>query len=83
MAEIKGIKRIKARILAEANEYAAAKDAEAEARRAYLSAHSAAASGEGRALDALSEELARKKTALDKAGRDAALPSKNRSGLPH
>ncbi len=28
MAEIKGIKRIKARILAEANEYAAAKDAE-------------------------------------------------------
>ena len=32
--------------------YAAAKDAEAEARRAYLSAHSAAASGEGRALDA-------------------------------
>ena len=52
--------------------YAAAKDAEAEARRAYLSAHSAAASGEGRALDALSEELARKKTALDKAGRDAS-----------
>lgn len=28
MAEIKGIERIKARILAEANEYAAAKDAE-------------------------------------------------------
>ena len=35
-------------------------------------AYSAAASGEGRALDALSEELARKKTALDKAGRDAS-----------
>ena len=53
--------------------YADAKNAEAEARRAYLSAHSAAsASGEGRALDALSEELARKKTALDKAGRDAS-----------
>jgi len=30
--------------------YAAAKDAEAEARRAYLSAHNAAAHGEGRAL---------------------------------
>ena len=46
--------------------YAEAKNAEAEARRAYLSAHGAAsASGEGRALDALSEELARKKTALD------------------
>ena len=52
--------------------YAAAKDTEAEARRDYLTAHSAAASGEGRALDALSEELARKKTALDKAGRDAS-----------
>ena len=47
-------------------------NAEAEARRAYLSAHSAAASGEGRALDALREELARKTTALDKAGRDAS-----------
>ncbi len=33
-------------------------NAEAEARRAYLSAHGAAsASGEGRALDALTEEL--------------------------
>ena len=53
--------------------YAEAKNAEAEARRAYLSAHGAAsASGEGRALDALSEELARKKTSLDKAGRDAS-----------
>ena len=39
--------------------YAEAKNAEAEARRAYLAAHSAAgASGEGRALDALTEELA-------------------------
>lgn len=38
--------------------YAEAKNAEAEARRAYLSAHGAAsASGEGRALDALTEEL--------------------------
>ena len=38
--------------------YAEAKNAEAEARRAYLAAHSAAgASGEGRALDAMEEEL--------------------------
>ena len=44
--------------------YAEAKTAEAEARRAYLTAHSAAgASGEGRALDALSEELAHRQTA--------------------
>ena len=46
--------------------------AEAEARRAYLSAHGAAsASGEGRALDALTEELSRRKTALDTAARKA------------
>ncbi len=52
--------------------YAEAKTAEAEARRAYLTAHSAAgASGEGRALDALSEELARRQTALDAAARRA------------
>ena len=52
--------------------YADAKNAEAEARRAYLSAHSAAGdSGEGRALDALSEELSRRKTALDAAARKA------------
>ncbi len=52
--------------------YAEAKNAEAEARRAYLSAHSAAsASGEGRALDALTEELSRRKTALDTAARKA------------
>ena len=50
--------------------YAAAKDAEAEARRAYLAAHGAAsASGEGAALDVMTEELARKKSALDAAGR--------------
>ena len=48
------------------------KNAEAEARRAYLSAHGAAsASGEGRALDALTEELSRRKTALDTAARKA------------
>ena len=52
--------------------YAEAKNAEAEARRAYLSAHGAAsASGEGRALDALTEELSRRKTALDTAARKA------------
>ncbi len=52
--------------------YAEAKTAEAEARRAYLTAHSAAgASGEGRALDALSEELAHRQTALDAAARRA------------
>ena len=52
--------------------YAEAKTAEAEARRAYLTAHSAAgASGEGRALDALSEELAHRQTALDAAARKA------------
>ena len=52
--------------------YADAKNAEAEARRAYLSAHGAAsASGEGRALDALTEELSRRKTALDAAARKA------------
>ena len=52
--------------------YADAKNAEAEARRAYLSAHGAAsASGEGRALDALTEELSRRKTARDAAARKA------------
>ena len=52
--------------------YAEAKTAEAEARRAYLTAHSAAgASGEGRALDALNEELAHRQTALDAAARRA------------
>ena len=61
--------------------YAEAKNAEAEARRAYLSAHGAAsASGEGRALDALTEELSRRKMALDAAARRAekaetALPA--------
>ena len=51
-------------------QYEAAKNAEAEARRAYLAAHGAAsASGEGRALDAMTEELARRKTALDAAAR--------------
>ena len=50
--------------------YEAAKNAEAEARRAYLAAHGAAGdSGAGRALDALTEELARKKSALDAAAR--------------
>ena len=53
--------------------YAEAKNAEAEARRAYLAAHSAAgASGEGRALDAMEEELSRRKTAQDAAARKAA-----------
>lgn len=44
-----------------------AKNAEAEARRAYLSAHGAASASAaaGRALDALTEELSRRKTALD------------------
>ena len=62
------------RQLAERNAaYEAAKNAEAEARRAYLAAHGAAsASGEGRALDAMTEELARRKTALDAAARKAA-----------
>ena len=50
--------------------YETAKNAEAEARRSYLAAHGAAsASGEGRALDAMTEELARKKSALDAASR--------------
>ena len=54
-------------------QYEAAKNAEAEARRAYLAAHSAAsASGEGAALNAMTEELARKKSALDAAARRAA-----------
>ena len=54
-------------------QYEAAKNAEAEARRAYLTAHGAAsASGEGRALDALTEEAARKKSAADAAARNAA-----------
>ena len=53
--------------------YAEAKNAEAEARRAYLAAHSAAgASGEGQALDRMNEELARRKTAQDAAARKAA-----------
>ena len=57
--------------------YAEAKTAEAEARRAYLTAHSAAgASGEGRALDALSEELAHRQTALDAAARSADTAEK-------
>ena len=51
-------------------QYAAAQSAEAEARRAYLAAHGAAgASGEGRALDAMAGELARKQAALDAAAR--------------
>ena len=50
--------------------YETAKNAEAEARRSYLAAHGAAsASGEDRALDAMTEELARKKSALDVASR--------------
>ena len=50
--------------------YETAKNAEAEARRSYLAAHGAAsASGEGRALDAMTEELARKKSALDAVSR--------------
>ena len=54
-------------------QYEAAKNAEAEARRAYLAAHGAAsASGEGAALDVMTEELARKKSALDAAARRAA-----------
>ena len=62
------------RQLAERNAaYEAAKNAEAEARRAYLAAHGAAsASGEGRALDAMTEELARRKTTLDAAARKVA-----------
>ena len=57
--------------------YADAKNAEAEARRAYLSAHSAAGdSGEGRALDAMEEELSRRKTALDAAARRADTAEK-------
>ena len=54
-------------------QYEAAKNAETEARRAYLAAHSAAsASGEGAALDVLTEELAKKKSALDAANRRKA-----------
>lgn len=53
--------------------YAAAKEEEAEARRAYLSAHGAAsASGEGRALDAMTEELTRRRNTLQQAQRAAA-----------
>lgn len=53
--------------------YAAAKEAEAEARRAYLSAHGAAsASGEGRALEAMTEELTRRRNTLQQAQRAAA-----------
>ena len=76
-------------------QYEAAKNAEAEARRAYLAAHSAAsASGEGAALDAMTEELAKKKSALDAANRrkadteaaavkiTALLQALARSGLP-
>ena len=84
------------RQLAELNTaYEAAKNAEAEARRAYLAAHGAAsASGEGRALDALTEELARKKSAVDAASRKVygleqtadtvtrLLTVLNRSGFP-
>ena len=55
------------------NRYAEAKDAEAQARRAYLSAHGAAsASGEGRALDAMGEELTRRRSLLETARRRAA-----------
>ncbi len=46
MAEIKGIERIKARILAEANEYAAAKDAESAKKCDALLAERAAQSAE-------------------------------------
>lgn len=54
--------------------YAEAKSAEAEARRAYLSAHSAAsASDQGHALEALAEELARRKNALTAAERRNVL----------
>ena len=57
--------------------YAQAKTAEAQARRAYLSAHGAAsASGEGRAMDAMTEELTRRKTALDTAARREAQAQK-------
>ena len=50
--------------------YDTAGSAEAEARQAYLAAHGAAAAGgEGRALEALTEELARKKRTLDAAVR--------------
>ena len=52
--------------------YEQSKAAEAQARRTYLAAHSAAASsGEGRALEALTAEAARKKAALDAAARAA------------
>ena len=75
-------------------QYEAVKNTEAEARRVYLAAHSAATtSGEGAALDAMTEELARKKSAADaaarrKAGAETAaarvttlLQSLNRSGF--
>ena len=70
------------RQLADLNaKYEAAKNAEAEARRAYLAAHGAAGdSGAGRALDALTEELSRRKTALDTAARKA---EKAESALAH
>ena len=52
--------------------YAQAKEAEADARRAYLAAHSAAgASGQGQALEAMTQELARRKTAQEAAQRRA------------
>ncbi len=65
--------------------YADAKNAEAEARRAYLSAHGAAsASGEGRALDALTEELSaakRRWTAARKAEKAESALARTQSLL--
>ena len=53
--------------------YAAARTAEADARQSYLAAHSAAAAGgEGRALEALTADVARERTARDAAARAAA-----------
>lgn len=59
-------------------DYAAAKTAESDARRAYLAAHSAAAAnGEGAAIAALTEEVTRSKNALDAAERKAASAEQN------
>ena len=55
--------------------YADAKNAEAEARRAYLSAHGAASASRGQALDAPDRGLSRHKMALDRKGKKAPLPA--------
>lgn len=63
--------RAEARLAQAQAAHAAARDAETQARRAYLAAHSRAGDDTAQALDALAEAMARKKTALDQAARTA------------